>query len=110
LVRLCESSEVGERVGTELVEDSGNELGEFFCLTGTVDGEGVGAGGLLDLDWGSANATRASNTSEASVARWPERSEYCGMARVKRVLRDGYTEACDRVIIGGKGQWKGRGR
>ena len=42
LVRLGELSERGQRVGSELVEDTGDELGELLVLTDTVDGEGVG--------------------------------------------------------------------
>lgn len=51
LVRLGKSSEVGKRVGTELVEDTGNELSELLGLTGTVDGEGVGRKGSVNLDY-----------------------------------------------------------
>lgn len=51
LVRLGKSSEVGKRVGTELVEDTGNELSELLGLTGAVDGEGVGRKGSVNLDY-----------------------------------------------------------
>ena len=50
LVRLGETAEVGEGVGTELVKDTRDELGELFGLTTAGDGEGVGAEGALD--WG----------------------------------------------------------
>lgn len=51
LVRLGKSSEVGKRVGTELVEDTGNEFSELLSLTGTVDGEGVGRKSSVNLDY-----------------------------------------------------------
>jgi len=50
LVRLGETAEVGEGVGTELVKDTRDELGELFGLATAGDGEGVGAEGALD--WG----------------------------------------------------------
>lgn len=42
LVALGEFAQRCERVGAELVEDTGDELGQFLVLTDTVDGEGVG--------------------------------------------------------------------
>lgn len=42
LVALGKLAEGSERVGTELVEDAGDELGELLVLTVAVDGEGVG--------------------------------------------------------------------
>lgn len=50
LVRLGELSERGKRVGAELVEDTGDELGEFLVLTVTVDGEGVGGESGVDCE------------------------------------------------------------
>lgn len=41
LVALGELSERSEGVGTQLVEDTGDELGELLVLTVAVDGEGV---------------------------------------------------------------------
>lgn len=42
LVALGELAERCERVGSELVEDSGDELGQLLVLTVAVDGKGVG--------------------------------------------------------------------
>jgi hypothetical protein len=42
LVALGELAERGERVGTKLVQDTGDELGELLVLTVAVKGEGVG--------------------------------------------------------------------
>jgi hypothetical protein len=42
LVALGELAQRCERVGAELVEDTGNELCQLLVLTGAVDGEGVG--------------------------------------------------------------------
>ena len=49
LVALRQLPEAGEGVGAELVEDAGDELGEFFVFAGTVDGEGVGGNGGVDF-------------------------------------------------------------
>ena len=48
LVGFGQFTEGGEGVGAELVEDAGDELGEFFHLAGTVDGEGVGGNCCMD--------------------------------------------------------------
>jgi hypothetical protein len=50
LVALGKLSERGERIGTELVEDTGDELRELLVLTLTVDGEGVGGNSSVDCD------------------------------------------------------------
>jgi hypothetical protein len=42
LVALGEFAQRCERVGTELVEDAGDELCQLLVLTVSVDGEGVG--------------------------------------------------------------------
>ena len=42
LVALGELAEAGERVGTELVEDTGNELGQLLLLAVAVEGKGGG--------------------------------------------------------------------
>lgn len=42
LVALGEFAQGCERVGAELVEDTGDELSKLLVLTGAVDGEGVG--------------------------------------------------------------------
>lgn len=42
LVALGQLAEGSERIGAELVEDTGNELGELLVLAGAVDGESVG--------------------------------------------------------------------
>ena len=47
LVRLGELAERRERVGAELVEDAGDELGELLHVAGAVDGEGVGGNGRV---------------------------------------------------------------
>jgi hypothetical protein len=41
LVALGKLSERGKGVGAELIQDAGDEFGEFLVLTVTVDGEGV---------------------------------------------------------------------
>ncbi len=41
LVTLGQSSQGGKGVRTELVEDAGDEFGEFFVFAVAVDGEGV---------------------------------------------------------------------
>jgi hypothetical protein len=48
LVGLGELAERGEAVGTQLVEDAGDELGELLLLAVTVEGEGVGGDGGVD--------------------------------------------------------------
>lgn len=50
LVALGELAEGSERVGAELVENAGDELGQLLVLTVTVDGEGVGGDGGVDCD------------------------------------------------------------
>lgn len=55
LVALGQLPERGQGVGTQLVEDSRDELRQLLVLTVAVDGEGVGRnggvdyGGLLEL-------------------------------------------------------------
>lgn len=44
LVRFGELAERGERVRTELVEDTGDKLGKLLVDTVAVDGEGVARG------------------------------------------------------------------
>ena len=51
LVALGEFAQRCERVGAELVEDTGDELGELLVLTGAVDGEGVGRYRGVDCTW-----------------------------------------------------------
>jgi hypothetical protein len=48
LVALGELPQVSERVGPELVEDAGDELGELLVGAVAVDGECVGAHGSVD--------------------------------------------------------------
>jgi hypothetical protein len=48
LVGLGELAEGGEAVGAQLVEDTGDELGEFLLLAVAVEGEGVGGDGGVD--------------------------------------------------------------
>ena len=48
LVGLGELAEGRERVGAELVEDAGHELGELLDLAGAVYGEGVGSNSCVD--------------------------------------------------------------
>lgn len=52
LVALGKFTERGERVGAELVEDAGDELGELLVLAVAVDGEGVGLDSGVDCDGG----------------------------------------------------------
>lgn len=49
LVALGQLAEGGEAVGAELVQDAGDELGEFLFLAVAVEGEGVGGDGGVDL-------------------------------------------------------------
>ena len=49
LVALGELAERGEAVGAKLVQDTGDELGEFLLLAVTVEGEGVGGDGGVDF-------------------------------------------------------------
>lgn len=53
LVRLGELAEGGKAVGAELVQDTGDELGELLLLTVAVESEGVGGDGTVD--WCEAN-------------------------------------------------------
>jgi hypothetical protein len=56
LVALGELAEGSERVGAELVENTGDELGQLLVLTVTVDGEGVGGDGSVDCGgWARVN-------------------------------------------------------
>lgn len=48
LVALGQFAEGGQAVGAELVEDAGDEFGEFFVFAVAVDGEGVGGDGGVD--------------------------------------------------------------
>lgn len=48
LVALGELAEGSERVGAELVENAGDELGQLLVLTVAVDGESVGGNGSVD--------------------------------------------------------------
>jgi len=54
LVALSQLAERGQRIGTELVQDTGDELSELLLLAVTVQGKGVGGDGGVDyngLDW-----------------------------------------------------------
>jgi hypothetical protein len=51
-VGLGELAQGSEGVWAELVEDSGNELGQVFVGSVAVDGEGVGARGGVDCEGG----------------------------------------------------------
>ena len=53
LVALSKLAEGGQGVGSELVEDTRDELGKLLVLTGTVDGKGVGGNGGVDCKTGS---------------------------------------------------------
>ena len=50
LVGFGELAEGRERIGSELVEDTGNELRELLHLTGTVNGERVGGNGRVNCE------------------------------------------------------------
>ncbi len=49
LVALGELAKGSEGVGAELVQDAGDELGEFLLLAVAVEGEGVGGDGGVDF-------------------------------------------------------------
>ena len=49
LVALGQLAQGGQTVGAELVEDAGDELGEFLFFAVAVEGEGVGGDGGVDL-------------------------------------------------------------
>lgn len=49
LVALSELAQRGQGVGAQLVQDTGDELGQLLVLTVSVDGEGVG--GDSSVDW-----------------------------------------------------------
>jgi len=51
LVALGELAERREGVGSELVQDTGDELGELLVLAVAVDGEGVGRDSGVDCDF-----------------------------------------------------------
>lgn len=55
LVALGELAQGGKAVGAKLVEDTGDELGEFLLLAVTVEGEGVGGDGGVDLGGGEVD-------------------------------------------------------
>jgi len=57
LVALGQLAERGERVGTQLVEDAGDELGELLVLAVSVEGEGVGWDRGVDCGEGVLSAT-----------------------------------------------------
>jgi hypothetical protein len=48
LVALSELAEGSKGVGTQLVQDTGDELGELLLLAVTVESEGVGGDGSVD--------------------------------------------------------------
>lgn len=50
LVALGQFAQGGERVGAQLVENTWDQLREFFVFTVSVDGEGVGGDGGVDCD------------------------------------------------------------
>ena len=50
LVGLGQLAEGGEGVRAQLVEDAGDELGEFLLLAVAVEGEGVGGDGGVDCE------------------------------------------------------------
>lgn len=52
LVALGELAQGSERVGAELVQDAGDELGELLVLAVAVDGEGVGGDRGVDCEGG----------------------------------------------------------
>lgn len=48
LVALGQLAQGSQRVGAELVKDTGDELGQLLVLAGAVDGEGVCGNGSVD--------------------------------------------------------------
>ena len=49
LVALGQLAEGGQAVGAQLVQDAGDQLGEFLLLAVAVEGEGVGGDGGVDF-------------------------------------------------------------
>jgi hypothetical protein len=79
LVALGKLAQRCERVGTELVEDAGDELGELLVFTVTVDGEGVR--GYRGVDYGllvsdGAEGSFADSTIDVAVCVRPSPSEH----------------------------------
>lgn len=50
LVALRQLPQRSQAVGTELIEDTGDELGEFFVFAVAVNGKGVGGYGSVDCE------------------------------------------------------------
>jgi hypothetical protein len=50
LVALGKLPQRRQRIGAELVKDTGDELGKLLVLTVAVDGEGVGRDGGVDYE------------------------------------------------------------
>jgi hypothetical protein len=48
LVALGQLAQGSQAVGAQLVQDTGNELGEFLVLAVAIDGESVGGDGSVD--------------------------------------------------------------
>lgn len=69
LVALGELAQGSQGVGSELVQDAGDELGELLVLTSAVDGEGVGGNGGVDYTkFGSAlSFTCSCSTRRATI-------------------------------------------
>lgn len=67
LVLLGDAAETGHGLGSELVQDSGDELSELFLLASAVNGEGVGT--LCGVNWGVEASIRQSKTREAGGGR-----------------------------------------
>lgn len=71
LVALGKLSERSQRVGAELVENTGNELGELFVFARAVDGEGIRWNGRMDCVGGGCQ--RVANLGAESAIRGSRR-------------------------------------
>ncbi len=67
LVALGELAQRGKRIGSELVQDTGDELGQLLVLTVAVDGEGVGGNSGVNC-WPIMSAA---DSSDVAALRWP---------------------------------------
>lgn len=69
LVALRQFSQRGQTVGPELVEDAGDEFGEFLVFARAVDGEGVGRNRRVDW-WKWDGQSALGVTSEGREIGW----------------------------------------
>lgn len=103
LVRLGNLAQALDRLGTKLVEDPGNELGELLLDSGTVDRVDVGSDSGVDCAWsaGSAGVVARGRMVEGG---WKEGKLTLGSGKVDHVavvlehvdLLDTYKDARER--------------